>query len=377
MSIAWLAPVALIGAGLIALPIAIHLLVRQHARQLAYPSLRFLRQTQLSAFRRRTIQDAWLLLCRAAIVTAAAAALAGPVLRTSSRTAGYASRVARAVVVVESVDESVIAQSASGAFRSAAFRRASIADALADAVRWLDQQPPSAREIVITGALRRGAVTATDLAVIPADIGVRFEMVPTPSPADVTWPILARRNGMLVRIDRAVRFDTDATRVTDGAAAPVASDLISIIARDEETPLAEAALRAALDAGVPWGDFERRILIAWDGAKTESIAPAPNLRIIRMAVPSPPSSAADAVLAALDEASDRSRHLEPVTILPEQLNKWSRPPGPPGAGPVADEGDRRWVWAFALALLGLEAWLRRGRRANAPAVAGEPEARVA
>ena len=69
MSIAWIAPAALFGVGLIALPIAIHLLVRQHARTLVFPSLRFLRETQLAALRRRTIQDAALLLCRITIMS--------------------------------------------------------------------------------------------------------------------------------------------------------------------------------------------------------------------------------------------------------------------------------------------------------------------
>ena len=83
MSITWITPVALAGFALIALPIAIHLLVRQQTRQLAYPSLRFLRETALAAFRRRAIQDAALLACRVAIVAAAVMALAGPVLHTA------------------------------------------------------------------------------------------------------------------------------------------------------------------------------------------------------------------------------------------------------------------------------------------------------
>ena len=61
MSITWINPVALAGFALMALPIAIHLLVRQQTRSLPYPSLRFLRETALAAFRRRAIQDAALL----------------------------------------------------------------------------------------------------------------------------------------------------------------------------------------------------------------------------------------------------------------------------------------------------------------------------
>ncbi len=44
MSVIWLAPAVLLGLGLIALPVAIHLLVRQQSRRIDYPSLRFLQQ---------------------------------------------------------------------------------------------------------------------------------------------------------------------------------------------------------------------------------------------------------------------------------------------------------------------------------------------
>src|SRR4051812_45222213 len=124
MSIAWMAPAALIGLALVTLPIAIHLLVRQHARRLAYPSLRFVRETQLAAQRYRNPQDVALLACRIAIVVAAALALAGPILQSRSRAAGYAQRMSRAVVAVDRADDRAIATIASGAFRTATFKRA-------------------------------------------------------------------------------------------------------------------------------------------------------------------------------------------------------------------------------------------------------------
>ena len=81
MSIAWLIPAAFAGLALVALPIAIHLLVRQQSRRVAFPSLRFLRQSPLSALRRRSVQDAGLLACRILIIVAAAAALAAPAVK--------------------------------------------------------------------------------------------------------------------------------------------------------------------------------------------------------------------------------------------------------------------------------------------------------
>src|SRR5688572_16425023 len=112
MSIFWLMPAAFVGLALVALPIAVHALVRQHARVLRYPSLRFLRESQLAAFRRRTIQDAALLACRIGIIVAAVIALAGPILRTPARDASYANRTSRAIVLAGGSDREAMEQEA-------------------------------------------------------------------------------------------------------------------------------------------------------------------------------------------------------------------------------------------------------------------------
>jgi hypothetical protein len=379
VSLAWLAPAALIGIGLIVLPIAIHLLVRQHVRTLPYPSLRFLLETQLAAFRRRSIQDAWLLLCRAAIVTAAAMALAGPVLETASRRAARAERISRAIIGVNGADRDTMTAATEGAFASSFFFRPSLADALADASRWLDSQPPSSREIVIIGALRRGMVTEADLSAVKPEIGIRFQPVTAASSTNVVLPVLTWRDDALVRVERHVRISVDATAVTDGASAAVSNELVSISAAPADQPLADAALRAALDAGIPWTNFNQRVVIVWDGAGNPARAQnAVTTRVIPMAVPSPPASAADAVREALLTASP-PRLIEPVLISAEQLAAWTRSPGPPSAAaPLADEGDRRWLWGIVLALLAIEAWLRRSTDAAAHAASTEEhEVRIA
>lgn len=340
MSIAWLLPAALAGTALVILPIAIHLLVRQHARRQMFPSLRFLRETQLAAFRWRTIQDAALLLCRAAIIALAAIALAGPVLQTPARTAAFASRVSSAAVAID--------------------QRPAIADSLADAVRWLNRQPASAREIVISGVFRRGAIDKGDLATVPDGIGLRFEPAPADSTADTSSAVLLRRNGTLYRVDRGVHFGVDSTRVTEGPSSPVSSDLVRIAAAPSETALAEASLRAVLAAGIPWTDFDRRVVIIWNGADESQLSGLADARVIRMPVPAPAANAADALRAALVPGPRTPGLVEPVMISAEELAAWSRPPGPPSsAAPIADEGDRRWFWALALALLAIEWWLRR------------------
>jgi hypothetical protein len=373
----WTSPLALFGIGLIVLPIAVHLLVRHQVRTLPYPSLRFLRETQLAAFRRHRLEDLALLICRCAIVALAAIALAGPVLQTDARNARQSTRISRAVVTVGTVPSEVSTRLVDDAFASTIVDRTTVADGLRDALRWLDAQPRSAREIVIAGDLRRGRLAATDVAGVPVDVGLRFEQAARDLPGEVPLTVLARRNDTLVRIERAVRLLPDSTGVVEGASSPVANDLVTILASRTDVALAEASLRAALEAGVPWQDFGKSQVIVWEGADPETVrARTSGGEVVRMPVPSPPSGAADAVRAALTRAGG-VEWIEPIAITRAELDAWSRPSGAPSPNaPVADEGDRRWLWALVLVLLGVEWWLRRAPAGSAD-VRSAQEARVA
>ncbi len=384
MSITWVTSAAFAGFAFVALPIAIHLLVRQQTRVVAFPSLRFLSATAQAAFRRRAIQDTLLLVCRVAILAVAVLALAGPIVHTASRTRSYANRLSRAIVLLEAPregDDSL----AQGAFRSATFQRANTVDALMDAVRWLDAQTPSAREVVIAGGVRRGNIEPSDLLVVPKAIGVRF--VPSTldaAPNPTTIATLTRRDGRIIRLEHQVQLDADATRVSTENAVEVPAgskdpapraplEHIRVIAATEDQPLADAALHAALDAGIRWTTTDRRVIVVWEGAGNAP-PPTPGIEVIRMPVPAPPGTAATAMWNALDRATPR-QVIEPVTITPETLESWSRPPGSPSSTAVpADEGDRRWLWAAALVLLAAEHWLRRDRLRAADS---EQERRVA
>ena len=374
MSITWTYPAVLAGLALIALPIAIHLLVRQQTRSLPFPSLRFLRETALAAFRRRAIQDAALLACRVGVIAAAVTALAGPVFHTASRTAGYANRLSRATIPLDSSEPLPRPEDA---FRSATFTRVAITDAIGDALQWLDAQPPSAREIVFSGAFRRGAIFDSDLAAVPDSVGIRFvPATPSAAPTQVTAALLTRRNGTLMRVEQVVRADTDSTHVADGAAVAVPEDRLRIVAAPAEQALADAALRAAIAEGVPWTTTDRRLLIMWDGADPGTV-PSQGVDLVRMPVPASPAAAARATWDAIDDATPRTL-VDPVLIAREQLQSWTRPPGSPSPTALpADEGDRRWLWAAALACLGLEHFLRRERAVQLSAGTTDAEARVA
>ena len=378
MTVAWLAPAALFGLAMAALPIAIHLLARRQARTLPFPSLRFLRQTQLSALRRRRIEDVVLLACRVAIVALAAAALAGPVVQSPARTAAYAARISRAVVVMGSVPAERIESLRPGAFQFASFQRMAVADAIADATGWLNAQAASAREVIFVGSLRRGDVDESDLRLIPAEIGLRFDATSATAQTDVTIGVLARRNGALVRIDRATELGNDTTRVAEGQAHVLAPDTLSILAGNQR--VASAALDAVLSAGVPWRDFDRKVVIAWEDADAAAVtrAAGAGARIVSMAVPQPIAASADALMRVLREVSPPET-IEPARIPEARLRQWTRSPGPPSqTAPLIDEGDRRWLWLGALLMLIVEWRLRQSRTSTSEStVIANDEVRVA
>lgn len=81
------APLALVGAGLVALPILIHWLGRGRSRVVRFPSLRFINPSRVPPLTRARIEDAGLLALRAATITLAAIALAQP--RSTTRTAAF------------------------------------------------------------------------------------------------------------------------------------------------------------------------------------------------------------------------------------------------------------------------------------------------
>ena len=178
-----------------------------------------------------------------------------------------------------------------------------------------------------------------------------------------------------MRIDQLVHVDTDSTRVSDATPVAVPDDRLRVMAAADDQALAEAALRAAVDEGVPWTTADRRLLVVWGSANAGM--PSPGVEVVPMDVPSPAASAALATWNAIDRATSRTL-VDPVLIPREQLQSWSRPPGPPSPGAIpADEGDRRWWWAAALALLGLEHFLRRDRATMRSTDTAQAEAGVA
>jgi hypothetical protein len=262
----WLNPAAWIGLLALAGPIAIHILVQRKAERLRFPSLRFLQQGRLASIRRHVLEDVLLLAIRAAIVAAAVAALAGPLIVTRTQRQAWNARVARAIVV----DDIARAASASArnpferatvdklqpsAFLSQTFETPAVADAIPRAVAWLENAPPARRELVIVGPLALGSVSADDLAAIPPDIGIRLEQSgPLPSERSIAGGRVlalepeafsrAAGSGSIV-VQQQVTLRDIHTSVQETGAAASGPFPVDVVCSTDARPIVDVAIAAA------------------------------------------------------------------------------------------------------------------------------------
>jgi hypothetical protein len=294
INVLWLNPLALVALAVVAVPILIHILVQRHAERFPFPTLRFLQPTRLAAIRRHVLEDAGLLAVRAAILAAAVAALAGPLIVTSARRQAWERRTVRALVLDDRLGnagapggsaESLALRDLPPAFQTRRFTATSLPDGARRAVSWLETAPPARRELVLVSPFAIGSITAADVAAIPAGIGVRFE-----------------RRGALPpsRTVPAGRLLTSGTpaRGVDSAGAPDLREGLNVVLREatldgdqtsvrdllipgERTSwpidfVAAPAARASIDAGIaavlsqrvwsPSADRQARLVLVAGGA---------------------------------------------------------------------------------------------------------------
>ncbi|MGE3275737.1 MAG: BatA domain-containing protein [Vicinamibacterales bacterium] len=397
MPVTWLAPAVLAALTLVAIPVAIHLLVRERSRPRPFPSIRFLRESRLSSVTRRSIHDWLLLAARVATVAIAVAALAAPVWTGAGRGRAWASRLARAVVAVPADDAAARDELRTAAFGSV-FVRNRLADGVAAAVRWLEAQPPARRELVIVAPFVRGSLDEAALAQVPAHVGIRFVRTPA-GPATPEVNVLRRVQGGQVVVPLALTLDDRTTVVRSGPPSSAGGGPVEVEAGGGQGAEAAATLAAVLSAGVRLPrDESRRVLVSWNGPSApagvdvhtrwmqDAVARLPGVRasqdgnrLVLGLADAPGSLAAARHLATVLETvfDEPMTPLEPVAIDDAQLDAWTREPGDvPADAPLSDEGDRRWLWALALVLLGVEQWLRRGTPGEAGAVAPEAGSEV-
>jgi hypothetical protein len=394
VSVHWLQPLAWWGLGLLVIPIVIHLLARHRSQRLPFPSLAFLPVAPMAALRRRVITNWPLLAVRLLILAAAVAAVASPVFVSEARRRSWDERVARAIVVASPQSDEIralAADEAQASYASAEFSAVSVPDAIRDAQRWLGSQGPAAREIVIVGDLREGALAAADLASVAPHTGLRFlPVVELDAPVAAGWSAVAENNAGALRSQRvAVTPDIERTVVEYADISGSVPGAVRIVAAEADQPYADALLRAVLRDGLVLGaDGTRAVTLAFDGAPLpglnqlqlpmqawmrETLEQHPDVRggeldgrlVVQPKVPLKGARAAQLVADVLRSAFAESRvALEPRRIPAAALAAWSRLHGAsPADVRPADEGDRRWFWGVALVLLAFEHALRRRPRA--------------
>ena len=419
----WLNPAAWIALVAVAAPVLLHIFVQRQAPPIPFPTLRFLAPTRLAALRRRMLDDLPLLAVRAAILVAAVAAFAGPLVVSAARRQTWSARLARAVIVDPDSGAANAAPAGPPPFATTTFETRSISDGIRRARAWLDAAPPARREIVIVSPLALGSMTPVTVAAIPVEIGLRFERRGD-LPASRTVDGADLLGAGPTRIHQRVTLTRDGTEVRDGGADP-ATFPIDIVASPAARSAIDRAIRAVLSQRVwaPEGDRRATLVVigdritlpsasalshAWMAEAVGRIAGDSDLLTVaaREHAPFDPSRAIAApwvpivhdaggrTLAAaaanghrliVASAADASSFITPLLmraivnamadppdlrtaeVLPipdAQLRAWTRSPGPPTRlrPDAVGSDDRRWLWALVLALIAVETWMRRARR---------------
>lgn len=280
----WLNPSALFALAAIAAPILIHLLIQRRAERFPFPTLRFLQPARLAAIRRRVLEDVVLLAVRVALLAAAVAALAGPLLVTAARRQSWDRRIVRAVVSDDGPAGGARAFQARnrGPERAApqqiavmqqTFEAASLADGIRRAVAWLDTTPPARRELVIASPFPIGSITAADVAAIPAGTGVRLERIGTlPITRTVPAGRLLTTGGVRAR---EMTLAGDRTSVRDLAAADPMVWPIDVVSSPDEQPAIDAAIAAVLSQRVWAAAPDRRARLVLVDVQPTAVQPPP------------------------------------------------------------------------------------------------------
>lgn len=450
---------AWMGLAAIAVPIVVHLLGRRRPKPLRFPTLRFLDAARIVPARRHRLNDILLLLVRLAIIIAAVAALAQPLVTIRARPSSPTS-IARAVIVDTST--SMERQTSAGRRAIDAARdlaQASMSDAtiarvidapalapvIGAASTWLAAQP-ARRELVIVSDFQTGALDRADLAAVPADVGIALRAIDVTAGDTASLPA-GSWGAHTVRPD--LRLSPEATAVAwqPASASPDVPAYLRLLAQPEDRAGLDAAIAAARLEGVPAAVDGRAITIVFPGAADraaiaarvraidqpwmfdvvdairrdptiDGLAPQPigragdaqdpiaratpivaddhgrarvhagadgagsDARLVLFAAANPDDALSAALIgrawrvSANDEASVREN--EPTRTGADTLRSWERAPSAtPPAGPTDGRSDGRWLWALALLLLGLEAWMRRAPKPNATIAKETAHARVA
>jgi Aerotolerance regulator N-terminal len=280
VSLDWVNPAALAGLAAIAGPVLVHLLRRQRAPRVTFPTVRFLASTRAAAARLRTPSDFPLLCLRIAIVAAAAIAAAQPALLTSWRRAAWEQRVARVLLIDDSESthggsarlRDVVAAERGGSTNVSEIHTTNLADGLKQAAATFPRSDAGRAEVVVISDFQLGSLTTADVRALPADIGLRFVAIDAPR-FDGTFPGLRTFHaGRGSAVEQQILLEGPRTRVTMLASGSPAGG-VTIRSVPEQAEDVESLKRIVAAAGAPELPVDRRLTMIFPGAHMPEVEP--------------------------------------------------------------------------------------------------------
>jgi hypothetical protein len=422
MSLEWIHPAALAGLAAAAGPIVVHLLRRQRATRVPFPTVRFLTPSRAAATRFRRPSDPLLLALRVAIVAAAAIAVAQPVVITGWRRAASERTVHRAIVIDSS--ESMTPAASRVAEAVAAERQQSpdaieirtpgLADGMKQASASLQAIAGGRAEIVVISDFQKGSLDPSGLAAIPEGLGLRLIRIDR----DAARESFAGWRGFAAgasSVEQRITLDGPRTRVALVTAQSARSPVI--LGRPEDGHAVASMQRVVSAAGAPALPADRGLTLIFPGAPMPAVdavrAPWMIEALLRTQTDERLRAAASAHVSDVDPhlsavwrpivrtvsghplvavaaaqqnlavyvsaspatlvAAAALRSLlyavappqpwserEVESISASQVSAWTRQPGPrPAQRTGKAPGDARWIWGLALLMLAVETIVRR------------------
>lgn len=373
----WAQPWAWLGLAGLAVPIAIHLLARQQAVRVVFPTLRFIDASELNAITRQRLTDIPLLLVRLLMIALAVAAIAGP--RFGSTAKAVDDEPAHVTVY------DMTASAASGRTdsfvdgprpRRAHVKAESLPAGIQAAAAWAVRQSGQ-RDITVVSDFQRGSLDDAAVKHVPSGIGLRFERVPS-RPAEMLPGLTI--DGQHTRMSWPVAA-ANASRAITAVAGPdqrVADQMLAAV--DSVTPISAVVDARAVLVIFPKAADRDTILSAmtpinraWMFDVTKPLLErSPTTIRVGVRQPFP-----ETLIVSLDDEPGRLRAGEAVasiaaalsalvppseadtrTIDDATLKSWERATET-AVIERAGEPQGRWLWMGVLALLAIETGMRR------------------